>query len=303
MRPARRDRLDPPDFPEGAPCWADARLADVEAGKRFYGDLFGWTFDEGAGAERGYYTAAYSGDRSVAALAPANRGARWRVHLAVRDAYAAAERVFAAGGHIVAGPLPGGTAATVALARGPEGAVFVLRQAGTHRGFEGVGGAGAFRGAELLTPDAALSDSFYGAVFGEGAFAGASSEGTAPGAVSFEGAAPGTVSSEGAAPGAASSERADPGTVSFERADPGTVSFGGTGPGDGPSWEAVRRRVVSEGPGRFLLHFGCADVDATAAAAVRLGGRVRVGPRPMAYGRAAVIQDDQGAVFVVCEQA
>ncbi|MFI5663432.1 VOC family protein [Streptomyces sp. NPDC051684] len=238
MRPARRDRPAVPEFPEGAPCWADARLADVEAGKRFYGDLLGWTFDEGAGAQRDYYTAAYSEDRSVAALAPANLGVEWRVHLAVRDAYAAAERVFAAGGHVVAGPLSGGTEATVALARGPEGAAFVLRQAGTHQGFERVGGTGGFCGAELLTPDAALSDSFYGAVFEEGDFG-----------------------------------------------------------------AAVRRMVVAEGPGRFLLHFGCADTGATAAAAVRLGGRVRVGPYPTAYGSTAVIEDDQGAVFAVCEQA
>lgn len=237
MRPARRDRLAFPEFPEGAPCWADARLADVEAGKRFYGDLFGWTFDEGAGAQRDYYTAAYSEDLGVAALAPANLGVQWRLHLAVRDAYAAAERVLAAGGHIVAGPLSGGTEATVALARGPEGAAFVLRQPGSHRGFERTGGIGAFRGAELLTPDAALSDSFYGSVFQEGAFG-----------------------------------------------------------------DAVRRRVVPEGPGRFLLHFGCADADATAAAATRLGGRVLSGPHPTPYGRAAVIEDDQGAVFAVCEQ-
>ncbi|MZD10274.1 VOC family protein, partial [Streptomyces sp. SID5785] len=103
-----------PDYPEGAPCWAEAALPDVEAGKRFYGDLFGWTFDEGAGAERGFYTAAYSADRSAAALRPAVAGpggtavAGWRVHLAVRDAYDAAERVTAAGGRIAAGPLPGG---------------------------------------------------------------------------------------------------------------------------------------------------------------------------------------------------
>ncbi|MGP3773543.1 VOC family protein [Streptomyces sp. SDT5-1] len=237
MRPARRDRLAFPEFPEGAPCWADARLADVEAGKRFYGDLFGWTFDEGAGAQRDYYTAAYSEDRGVAALAPANLGVQWRLHLAVRDAYATAERVFAAGGHIVAGPLSGGTEATVALARGPEGAAFVLRQPGSHRGFERTGGIGAFCGAELLTPDAALSDSFYGSVFQEGAFG-----------------------------------------------------------------DAVRRRVVPEGPGRFLLHFGCADAGATAAAAARLGGRVLAGPHPTWCGRAAVIEDDQGAVFAVCEQ-
>ncbi|MHB9759574.1 VOC family protein [Streptomyces sp. BYX5S] len=257
MRPARSGFHGHSEFPEGAPCWADVRLADVEAGKRFYGDLLGWTFDEGASAERDYYTAAYSEDLAVAALAPADLGVQWRVHLAVRDAYAAAERVFAAGGHIVAGPLPGGTEATVALARGPEGAAFVLRQAGSHRGFERVGGAGAFRGAELLTPDPALSDSFYGAVF----------EGGALGAGAF-------------------------GRSTFEEA----AGAGGALVG------AVRRGVAGPEPGRFLLYFGCADAAATAASAVRLGGRVRVGPGPTAYGHGAVIEDDQGAVFAVCEQ-
>ena len=32
-------------FAEGVPCWVDAQLPDVEAGKRFYGELFGWTFE------------------------------------------------------------------------------------------------------------------------------------------------------------------------------------------------------------------------------------------------------------------
>ncbi|GAA3967223.1 hypothetical protein GCM10022384_18310 [Streptomyces marokkonensis] len=32
--------------PEGAPCRVDARLSGVEAGKCFYGELFGWTFRE-----------------------------------------------------------------------------------------------------------------------------------------------------------------------------------------------------------------------------------------------------------------
>lgn len=32
-------------FAEGVPCWIDAQLPDVEAGKRFYGELFGWTFE------------------------------------------------------------------------------------------------------------------------------------------------------------------------------------------------------------------------------------------------------------------
>ncbi|MZD04403.1 VOC family protein, partial [Streptomyces sp. SID5785] len=67
---------------------------------------------------------------------------------------------------IAAGPLPGGTQATVALAAGPEGAPFGLRQAGSHRGFERTGTPGTFHHAELHTPDPALSDPFYERVFG-----------------------------------------------------------------------------------------------------------------------------------------
>src|SRR5882762_3190233 len=36
-------------YGEGVPCWVDAQLPDVEAGKRFYGELFGWTFEESYG--------------------------------------------------------------------------------------------------------------------------------------------------------------------------------------------------------------------------------------------------------------
>ncbi|MFE1950730.1 VOC family protein [Streptomyces sp. NPDC059524] len=223
-----------PDFPEGTPCWADVALPDIEAGKRFYGDLFGWTFDEGAGADHDYYTAAYSQDRSAAALCPAGPGTPtgWRVHLAVRDAYAAADRVTAAGGRIAAGPLPGGTQATVALAHGPEGAAFGLWQAGTHRGFEHTAGPGTFHHAELHTPDPARSALFHERVFGRAL-----------------------------------------------------------------SPAPVRRAA----PARLLPHFACADTSATCAEAVRLGGRVRTGPHDSPYGPLAVLRDDQGAVFAVCE--
>ena len=34
-------------FAEGAPCWADVMVPDLESGKHFYGELFGWTFETG----------------------------------------------------------------------------------------------------------------------------------------------------------------------------------------------------------------------------------------------------------------
>ncbi|MYW68067.1 VOC family protein [Streptomyces sp. SID8379] len=152
---------------EGAPCWADAQLPDVEAGKRFYGDLFGWTFDEGAGAERGYYTAAYLGDRAVAALAPlfGSAGPAWTVHFAVRDAYTTAARVTRSGGGVVTGPLSVGTAATMALATDRDGGLFGLWQPGSDLGFEVTGEPGAFCWADVRARDSGRADTFYETVF------------------------------------------------------------------------------------------------------------------------------------------
>ena len=36
-------------YGEGVPCWVDAQLPDLAAGRRFYGELFGWTFEEAYG--------------------------------------------------------------------------------------------------------------------------------------------------------------------------------------------------------------------------------------------------------------
>ncbi|MFI7383349.1 VOC family protein [Streptomyces sp. NPDC049813] len=246
-----------PDFPEGAPCWADVRLPDVEAGKRFYGDLFGWTFDEGAGAERGFYTGAYDEDRAVAALAPGGRG--WTVYFAVRDAYAAAGRVVSAGGHLVSGPVSDGAVATVALAAGPDSAVFGLWQAGSHQGFERTGAPGALCRAELRTPDAGLSDTFYPRVLG------------------YPAPLP---------------DGATPSDLRVWR--PGSAAQAG------PGVPEVSRRAVSGWNARFLPHLGSADLAATCAEALRLGGQVRAAPHPTPYGPVAVLGDDQGAVFAVC---
>jgi uncharacterized protein len=33
-------------YPHGVPCWVDTRQPDPEAAVAFYGDLFGWRFEE-----------------------------------------------------------------------------------------------------------------------------------------------------------------------------------------------------------------------------------------------------------------
>ncbi len=155
-------------FVEGAPCWVDASLPDVEAGKRFYGELFGWTFGDGA-ADYGHYTQAYSRGRNVAALAPKPDGRMptvWGVYLYTNDAYACAQRIRAAGGQMVMDPMPVGPYGTAAMAADPGGAVFGLWQPGTHHGFEAQQEPFTYCWSEVYTRARDAVDVFYAKVFG-----------------------------------------------------------------------------------------------------------------------------------------
>ncbi|MBH1935264.1 VOC family protein [Streptomyces sp. AV19] len=255
--------------PRSTPCWADVMLPDVDAGKRFYGGLFGWTFRD-SGPEYGSYAEAFQGGRAVAALAPKPDGrmpTAWCVHFSSADAAATARRITEAGGQVVTGPLAVGPFGTMLLAVDPGGAVLGVWQAGTHRGFEERGEPGSFAWTEVYTRDAAAVDAFYERVFGLVAHAPGSGEATADYAL-----------------------------------------WTPAGEPPGPEHAVGGRAVMGEDfpevmPAHFLVHFAVADCDAAAEAAGRLGGRVRRGPKDAPYGRFAVLTDSQGADFAVVERA
>ncbi|MFJ3719019.1 VOC family protein [Streptomyces sp. NPDC090057] len=156
-------------YPEGTPCWVDAELPDVEAGKRFYGELFGWEFEESYGSS---VWALLNGDR-VASLAPKTDGRMptvWTMSFATTDARALGRRIIAAGGQVVMAPFPVGDLGTAALAADPEGAVFALWQPGAHAGFARRREPNTFVWAELYTRDTAAANTFYGDLFHEALF-------------------------------------------------------------------------------------------------------------------------------------
>lgn len=254
------------EYVEGAPCWADATLPDVAGGKRFYGELFGWSFDRGAGPEHGPYAEAALDGRPVAALAPKPDGrmpTAWTVYFATPDVVAMAARIKGAGGQIVTEPLPVGPLGTMALGADPEGAVFGLWQAGSHPGFGRKGVPGTFCWTEVYSRDKSVVDPFYEEVFGYGG-----------------------------------TDLEDAG-VDFR-----TWSPAGSEPG--PDTAVGGRSLVSgafpaEMPAHFLVYFSVTDCDATVSAVRRLGGRVQVEPFDIPYGRMAVVVDNQGAVFAVLQ--
>ncbi|MGX1131374.1 putative enzyme related to lactoylglutathione lyase [Streptomyces glaucescens] len=156
-------------YPEGVPCWVDAQLADVEAGKRFYGDLFGWTFEESYGG----MVRARSEGEPVAALAQKADGRLptvWTVYFATPDAEALSRRILAAGGQVVTAPMPVGELGVAALATDPEGAVFGLWQPGSHHGFGRRHEPGTFVWAQLYARDTAAANTFYGGLFHDALF-------------------------------------------------------------------------------------------------------------------------------------
>ncbi|MET8830569.1 VOC family protein [Streptomyces sp. NPDC004610] len=160
----------PQGYAEGVPCWVDAQLPDVAAGRRFYGGLFGWSFEERADGS-GLW-ARLDGE-PVAGLAHKTDGRMptvWTVYFATPDVAALGRRIRDAGGQLVSAPLGTGRLGTGALAADPEGAVFGLWQAGGHQGFGLRKAPGTFAWAELYARDTEAADAFYGGLFSDALF-------------------------------------------------------------------------------------------------------------------------------------
>jgi hypothetical protein len=162
------------DYPEGVPCWVDTLQPDVEAAKRFYGDLFGWSFT-GPGVLPGdppgdYYVAQLRG-RDVAGIASQpSRGAPtvpvWNTHIAVESADKAAKKVKREGGRVVVEPFDALPAGRMAAMTDPAGASFCVWEGKDRKGAQIVNDIGAWAMSTLTTPDLKGAQAFYGAVFG-----------------------------------------------------------------------------------------------------------------------------------------
>ncbi|MFE9725563.1 VOC family protein [Streptomyces sp. NPDC005794] len=257
-------------FAQSAPCWVDVRLSDLEAGKRFYGGLFGWTFHAGDGMP---FADAYSDGALVAALAAKQDGrmpTTWGVYFATDDIRASVALVRKAGGQVITDPVRAGGAGVLAQAADPGGAVFGLWQAGERAGFEKQNAPGSFCWTEVYTRQPERVDAFYEEVFG------------------FQGRDIGLPGGDGTA-------------ETFR-----TWSPAGTEPGEDTA--VGGRAVLTDAfpamlPSYFLNYFAVADCDRTAETAARLGGRITARPLDIPYGRMAVLQDDQGAAFAVLQPA
>ncbi|WP_326598356.1 VOC family protein [Streptomyces sp. NBC_01803] len=251
------------DFPEGTPCWVDVTLPDPRLGKRFYGELFGWTFAEGAGEHGGFYSQAFSGGEPVGAMVSQlpwqEEPPAWTLYFATPDIKATAARVMDNGGSLLMEPLEIGRYGSLLLARDPGDVPFAVWQGDRQHGFGRRGEPGAFRWAEIVTRDADAADAFFPAVF----------------------------------PFETRRVPEPPGTDHVLWLVAGVPVAGRL---------RMPPETPDEAPPRIDIHFAVGDCDLAVATVRRLGGRLLGAPADGPHGRSAAVADPLGAAFVVADR-
>ncbi|MGW1530346.1 VOC family protein [Streptomyces sp. NPDC002159] len=152
---------------DSTPAWVELSTADPEMSTRFYGRLFGWNFADGFGGQR-RSRLALLGERPVAAITATPTAGRgmWTIYINVTDADKTAEKINQAGGSVVTGLHPRGSAGRAAVFADQSGTRFGVWEAGEHRGSGVADEPGSFFGGELISDDVHASGAFYGQVFG-----------------------------------------------------------------------------------------------------------------------------------------
>lgn len=269
-------------YPAGVPCWVETTQPDPDAAAAFYRGLFGWELEDvmppGSGAK--YLMARLRGG-DVAAISSqpprAPTQAVWNTYVLVDSADEAVGRARAAGGSVVAEPFDVMDAGRMAVVADPEGATFMVWQAGRHMGARIVNEHGALNFNNLYTRDVDAARRFYSALFGWDAFA-------LPGGHAW--ALPGYGDHlEQLTPGIRKMA-ADFGVPGFENV---VAAINRISPGD------------SDTPAHWGVTFGVDDSVAAAQKATELGGAVVSPPVDAPFARVAVLRDPQGASFTVSQ--
>ncbi len=248
-------------------CWIELATTDQAAAGKFYGPLFGWSFNNFPIGPSDFYTIFQLEGRDTAAaytLRPEQRSQgvppHWNLYVSVESADAAAGRAAQLGGKVLAPAFDVFDSGRMANLQDPTGANFSVWQAKKNIGTRIAGVDGTLCWADLSTPDQALAGQFYSDLFGWKMM----------------------------------KEDEDP-AHNYWHIKNGEEFIGGIPPA------AHRQPGV---PPHWLPYFTVSDCDATAAKAKQLGAKLHMPPTDFEdVGRISVIADPQGASFAVFKAA
>ena len=151
------------------PVWMDLGTRNMEASKRFYSELFGWTTFQDPDPDFGGYTVYQLEGKAVGGVMdlgdnPAPNS--WLPYIGVSDVRASVEAVKAAGGELLVGPMDVKTTGSMAVVKDSLGAAIGLWQPGDHPGWGVYRETSAVCWNELHTDETDAAKRFYGEVFG-----------------------------------------------------------------------------------------------------------------------------------------
>lgn len=164
----KRDRYEPGTF-----CWADLMTTDTEAAKSFYGELFGWEFEDTEVPPGGTYTSLRLDGDAIGGLyeLPAEQQGQgvppsWFNHVSTDDADATSAKVSELGGKVLMGPMEVMENGRTMMIQDPTGAVIGAWQPKEQIGATRVNDPGCLTSNELSTNDIDAAIDFYSKLFG-----------------------------------------------------------------------------------------------------------------------------------------
>ncbi len=155
----------------GKVIWVDLVTPDLAAAKRFYGGLFGWTFNDIHAGKSDYAVALLDGEPVGGLLQRAvssgeHRQPAWLTFISVPDVAAAQRVIVAHGGQVLAAPHSYPDRGRQAVFADPQGAVFAVLQSSSGDPPDELATAGQWIWSSLITRDVDQDAAFYQDVFG-----------------------------------------------------------------------------------------------------------------------------------------
>ena len=109
-------------YPPGTFSWAELATSDADAAKAFYGELFGWNYDDNPIGDGQVYTMAQRDGGTAAALFQTDQPPHWNCYVTVASADDSAAKAEAHGASVVAEPFDVMEVGRMAVFIDPQGA-------------------------------------------------------------------------------------------------------------------------------------------------------------------------------------
>lgn len=153
----------------GKVVWVDLVTPDLDAAKRFYSGLFGWTFQDVHTGQKDFVLALL-GDRPVGGLvrrSPSgeNRQPHWLTFIAVRDVAEAERQALSHGGKVLSKTRDYPQRGRQEILEDPQGAVFAVLESKNGDPADFVAEPGDWIWSSLITSDANAGGAFYQSLF------------------------------------------------------------------------------------------------------------------------------------------